>query len=45
MIAEETGQDVEKVTRDSDRDYWMTADEALEYGIVTRIVKGSGEVG
>ena len=38
MIAEETGQDLDKVRRDSDRDYWLNAEEAKEYGLVTRIV-------
>lgn len=38
MIAERTGQPVEKIARDTDRDYFMTAEEALEYGIIDRIV-------
>ena len=43
MIADETGQDVDKVRRDSDRDYWLNAEEAREYGLVTRIVTTIGE--
>ena len=31
LISEETGLDIEKVSKDTDRDYWMSADEALEY--------------
>ncbi|MTH55708.1 ATP-dependent Clp endopeptidase proteolytic subunit ClpP [Bacillus mangrovi] len=37
-IAAKTGQPVEKVARDADRDYYMTAKEALEYGIVDEII-------
>jgi ATP-dependent Clp protease protease subunit len=38
MISRETGQPVEKVAKDSDRNFWMTAEEALEYGLVKEIV-------
>ncbi len=38
LIAEETGQALEKVERDTDRDFWMTADEAKGYGLISRIV-------
>ncbi|HOJ34737.1 MAG TPA: ATP-dependent Clp protease proteolytic subunit [Candidatus Hydrogenedentes bacterium] len=38
LIARETGQPVEKVRADSDRNFWMTAEEALEYGLISRIV-------
>jgi ATP-dependent Clp protease, protease subunit len=38
MISERTGQPVEKIARDTDRDYFMTAEEALEYGIIDKIV-------
>ena len=38
MIADETGQPVDKVTKDSDRNFWMTSGEALEYGIVSQII-------
>lgn len=39
MIALETGQPVEKVAKDSDRNFWMTAKEALDYGLVCRIIE------
>ncbi|MCP3742126.1 ATP-dependent Clp endopeptidase proteolytic subunit ClpP [Rossellomorea sp. BNER] len=39
LISEKTGQPIEKVARDSDRDFYMSADEALEYGIIDHIVK------
>ena len=38
IIAEHTGQPIEKVTRDTERDYFMSADEAREYGIVDRVI-------
>ncbi|WP_344678013.1 ATP-dependent Clp protease proteolytic subunit [Saccharopolyspora taberi] len=37
LIAEQTGQTVEKITADSDRDKWFTAEEAREYGFVDHI--------
>lgn len=44
MIARETGQDVDKVERDSERNFWMTAKEALAYGIVNKIITSAKEV-
>ena len=44
MIAEETGQPVEKVAKDSDRNFWMTADEALDYGLISKIVHSPDEM-
>lgn len=41
MIAKHTGQTLKKVTDDTDRDKFMTADEALKYGIVDRIIESS----
>ena len=38
IIAENTGQPIEKVAKDTDRDNYMTADEAKEYGIVDHVV-------
>ncbi len=34
LLAEHTGQSVERIAQDSDRDYWMSAQEALDYGMV-----------
>lgn len=39
IIAEHSHTDFEKVWSDSDRDYWMTAEEALEYGMIDRVLK------
>jgi len=38
IIARETGQPLERVEQDTDRNYWMSAEEAKEYGLVTHIV-------
>ncbi len=37
LMAEHTGQTVERVARDSDRDFWMSPDEAVEYGLVDQV--------
>jgi ATP-dependent Clp protease protease subunit len=39
VIAAQTGTPVEKIRVDMERDYWMSAEEAIEYGIVSRIVE------
>ncbi|VDA99497.1 ATP-dependent Clp protease proteolytic subunit [Olavius algarvensis spirochete endosymbiont] len=44
LIARETGQSLEKVAGDTDRDYWLNAEEALEYGLITRIIKSRSEL-
>ncbi|TLP82229.1 ATP-dependent Clp endopeptidase proteolytic subunit ClpP [Maribacter sp. ACAM166] len=38
IVAEHSGRDIEKVRDDSDRDYWMKADEALKYGMIDEIL-------
>lgn len=38
ILSERTGQKLEKIKRDVERDYFMTAEEALEYGIVDEII-------
>jgi ATP-dependent Clp protease protease subunit len=38
IIADHSGQDFKKVEKDSDRDYWMTADEAKAYGMIDEIL-------
>jgi ATP-dependent Clp protease, protease subunit len=44
LIAEDTGQDVETVERDSRRDRWFSADEALAYGFVDQVVDSIDEI-
>lgn len=38
VIAEQTGQPLERIEKDTDRDYWMSAEESVEYGLVGRII-------
>lgn len=38
ILAKHTGQPIEKIRQDSDRDYWMTAKEAKEYGMIDEIL-------
>ncbi|MBO4727456.1 MAG: ATP-dependent Clp protease proteolytic subunit [Spirochaetaceae bacterium] len=39
MIASETGKSVEDVAKDTDRDYWLDAEEAKKYGLISKICK------
>ncbi len=45
VIATQTGKSLEAVTTDMERDYWMSAAEAIDYGIVSRIVSTRAELG
>jgi len=38
ILADHTGQDIEKIRADTERDRWMTAEQAVEYGLVDRIL-------
>ena len=44
LIAQHTGQTVEQITNDSDRDRWFTADEAKEYGFIDHVVTNARDV-
>lgn len=44
LIAKESGQTLERVTSDIERDYWMTAVEARDYGLVSRIIVQQSEL-
>jgi ATP-dependent Clp protease, protease subunit len=39
ILAERTGQPFEKIERDTDRDYFMSADEAMQYGLVDKVIE------
>jgi ATP-dependent Clp protease protease subunit len=39
ILAHHTGQDFEKVTRDTERDYFMSAEEAKEYSLIDRVIE------
>lgn len=45
MIAEETGQPLEKVEGDTRRNYWLDAEEALQYGLLSRVIRSRKELG
>ena len=45
LLSRECCQPLEKVEEDTTRDYWMTAEEAIEYGLVTKIVEKRSEIG
>lgn len=44
IISNETGQNIKKVEKDTERNYWMSADEAIHYGLVSRIVQNEKEI-
>lgn len=44
IIADRTGQPLQRVTDDTDRDYWMSAQESLEYGLVGSIISSVSEL-
>ncbi len=44
LIANATGQTYEKVATDTDRNFWMSVEEAKEYGIVTHVINTSSEL-
>ena len=44
IIAEQTGQPIERVTEDTDRDYWMSAEESVEYGLVGKIINSIDDI-
>ncbi len=43
-IAHHTGQDVEQIEADSDRDRWFTAEEAKEYGLIDNVINKRGQI-
>ena len=44
LIAKETGQPLDRVAKDTDRDYWMTVEEAVSYGIVSKVIETADEL-
>ena len=44
LYATETGQPLEKVQEDTDRDYWLSADEAVEYGLISKVIDSFAEL-
>jgi ATP-dependent Clp protease protease subunit len=44
VIAEATGHSISKVQRDTERDFWLSADEAVAYGLVSRVIKSRADL-
>ena len=44
IISEETGQPVERINKDINRNHWLTADEAIDYGMVTSIIRDPRDI-
>jgi ATP-dependent Clp protease protease subunit len=44
IFADATGKSVEQIRKDTDRDYWMLPDEAVQYGLVGKIVQSAREM-
>ena len=44
LISEETGVSAEQVEKDTDRDYWMNAEEAVKYGLISRVITSRDEL-
>jgi ATP-dependent Clp protease, protease subunit len=44
ILSKHSGQTAEKIATDSDRDFFMSADEALEYGLVDKVIENRNEI-
>lgn len=44
IIAAETGKSKEQVVQDTDRDFWLTADEAVEYGLISKVITSRADL-
>ncbi len=44
IFSEATGQTVEKIAKDTERDYWLSAEEAKSYGLVSRIITSAADI-
>ena len=44
ILSKTTGKSVEQIEKDSDRDFYMTAEEALKYGIVDKVIESKRDV-
>lgn len=44
LLAAETGQPLEKIAADSDRNFWLSAEEARQYGLVSRIIQSARDI-
>ncbi|MBO7047903.1 MAG: ATP-dependent Clp protease proteolytic subunit [Spirochaetia bacterium] len=44
LISQETGKNLAQVEKDTDRDYWLSAEEALEYGLISKIISSRSQL-
>ncbi|KLO21071.1 ATP-dependent Clp protease proteolytic subunit [Marinitoga sp. 1197] len=44
ILSEHTGQDLKTIEKDTDRDYFMSAEEALKYGLIDKVIKSRKEI-
>ena len=44
IIAEATGKTLEEVSKDTERDHWLFSDEALKYGLISKIINKIDEL-
>lgn len=44
IIADQTGQPLDRVAKDTDRDYWMSVEESVEYGLVGTVINSSADL-
>ncbi len=45
LVSDETGQSIERVEKDTDRDYWMSPEEAKDYGLISKVISTGAELG
>ena len=44
IVSEETGTPADKIVEDANRDFWLNAEESMEYGLIDKIVNSQGEL-
>ncbi len=44
LLAEETGQRLEKIEEDTNRDFWLSAEEARKYGLIDKVIEGRAQI-
>lgn len=44
LLATECGQDLKKIEEDTQRDYWMSSEEAVSYGLISRVIKNKSDI-
>ncbi|MCC7429270.1 ATP-dependent Clp protease proteolytic subunit [bacterium] len=45
IIADHTGQKIRKVTEDTERDYWLSPEESIDYGLINKVISKRSEIG